>query len=178
MQIQTERLRLEYQDSIARGLELAARIDDQRLRRRPDAGGWCAAECLEHLSVTMEVYQKRIREAMYKGKLRPARRKEKVSLIGRIVARVLEPPVGRKLSAPGEFAPQNVPERAALLRRFEQTHRAMIQLIEETDAIDRGRVKVPATGSERMRLPLLDIFAVLAAHDRRHLWQAERAAGA
>lgn len=176
MRAHTERLRLEFEDSIGRGLELAAKVDDQTLRRRPEEQSWCAAECLEHLSVTMEIYQRRIREALDGNKLRPARQREKISLLGRIFQRVLEPPVGRRFDTAAGFMPGALPERYLLMKRFEQTHRSMIRLIEETDPIDRMRIKVAAPGTSRLRLPLLDTFSVLAAHDRRHLWQAEHAA--
>jgi hypothetical protein len=169
-------LRLEFEDSIGRGLDLVGSLDDETLRRRPAPDAWCAADCLEHLSVTMEVYQRRIRTALDESKLRPARQKEEMSLLGRIVLRVVEPPASRKFHTPSGFAPGPPPERGTLLRRFDQTHRAMIRLIEETDPIDRMHVKIAAHGSEHFRLPLFDTFAILAAHDRRHLWQAERAA--
>ena len=177
MQTQTVRLRLEFEDSIGRGLELVARTDDDTLRRRPAPDSWCAAECLEHLSVTMEVYQRRIRAALDAAKPRPSRHKEEMSFLGRIFLRIVEPPARRKFTTPSGFSPGALPDRSMLVRRFDQTHRAMIRLIEETDSIDRMRVRVVPPAAERIKVPLLDTFAILAAHDRRHLWQAERAAG-
>jgi hypothetical protein len=176
LQTQTVRLRLEFEDSIGRGLELVARCDDDALRRRPAPDSWCAAECLEHLSMTMESYQRRIRKALDAEKPRPARQKEEMSFFGRIILAIFEPPVGRRFHTPTSLTPGPWLDRAVLSRRFDQSHRGMIKLIEETDPIDRMRVKIPAPGTERIKVPLLDTFAILAAHDRRHLWQAERAA--
>lgn len=149
---------------------------DEALRRRPAENSWSAAECIEHLSVATETYVRRIRRALETARRRAPRKKEKLSFVGSIYIRFMEPPVRRRLPAPKGLMPGAVAEnRDALLARFDQTHRALIELIEETDAFDRTGIKLRSP-IRLIKVSLLDSFALLAAHDRRHLWQAERAA--
>lgn len=178
MRVQTERLRLEILDSIGRAKELARKVDDPTFRRRPEGDAWSAAECIDHLNVSTESFVRKIRRAVEGGKVRPGRDHEDLTLFGRIYLWLMEPPVRKRLPSPQNYVPAaTTPPREVLLVRFERAHRELIQLIEETDAIDRGRLKLPSPVSKWIRISLLDAFAVLAAHDRRHLWQAERACG-
>lgn len=177
MRPQTERLRLEFRDSMARAKELVARSASDSMRRKPEDGGWCAAECLDHLNLTNEDYLRRMTAAVAAAEVRPPRREENLSWIGRFFVRGFEPPVKRRFTAAATLVPASTPPRLELLAsRFDQTHQHLIRLIEETDAIDRMQVRIALADSEWIRVSLFDAFCLLAAHDRRHLWQAERAA--
>jgi hypothetical protein len=91
--------------------------------------------------------------------------------------RSFEPPFRSRFTAAVEFVPAAVPPRLdLLLGRFDTTHNHLMRLVEETDAIDRMRIRLVLPASDWMRLTLFDAFSIIAAHDRRHLWQAEQAA--
>ena len=176
MNEQTMRLRRELEDNVRRGKELAARVDDMQLSTRPAERSWSVAECLEHLNVSAEQYIGRIRTALDTAEKRPARAKERLSLFGRFFVWFMEPPVRKRLPAPRGFRPAKKPiARDALLTRYDALHAELIRLLEESDAVDRTRIKVSSPASDRMKLSVLDAFAILASHGRRHLWQAERA---
>ena len=177
MRVQTERLRLEVLDSIGRARELTRKYDEATFRRRPEEHGWSAAECLDHLNSSTESFVRKIRRVLESVKTVPPKGGfEDLTLYGRIYLWFMEPPVRKRVPSPRNFVPAvTTASREAMLMRFEKAHRELIQLIEETDAIDRTRVKLPTPVSKWFRVSLLDTFAVLASHDRRHLWQAERA---
>ena len=177
MRVLTEKLRLEVEDSIGRARELV-RKQGEAIRKQPDEGGWSAAECLEHLTLTTESFTRKLRRAIDETATRPARDREKHTWAGRIYLWFVEPPVRRKVSTTEKYIPTATAPREVLIARFEKAHRELIQFIEETDGIDRMRIKVPSPASKRIRISLLDALAALCAHDRRHLWQAERACGA
>lgn len=177
MNAQTERLRLEYRDSVARARELVAGSGLEALRRKGAEGGWCAAECLDHLNLSAEDSMRRIREALAESPPRPARRAERMSLVGRFIVRNYEPPARRRYTAAATIVPAAAPARIdLLLGRFEQAHAQLEKLLEETDGIDRMRIRVSFADYEWLHPTLFDTFCIVAAHDRRHLWQAERAA--
>ena len=99
MQVQTERLRLEYRDCVARAKDLVSGAGLDALRRKTDDGGWSAAECLDHLNLSAEDAIRRIREAIEESEQRPARREEKLTLVGRFILRNMEPPIRRRYTA-------------------------------------------------------------------------------
>ena len=173
----TEKLRLEILDSVGRARELV-RKNGEAIRKQPEEGGWSAAECIEHLTLSTESFTRKIRRTIDESVTRPARERESYSFIGRIYLWYVEPPVRRKVSAAEKFIPTVPASREVLMARFEKSHRELLQLIEETDGIDRMAIKVSSPISKRLRISLLDALAALCAHDRRHLWQAERACGA
>ena len=174
MNRQTERLRREFEDVVRRGKALAAGFDDATLMRRPAERSWSRAECLEHLSATAEEYARRIRAALDRAGHTTPRPRERMSLFGWLFLRFMEPPVRKKLRVPNRvFKPGAVTTREALLARFEEQHATLIALLEESDTRDRRRLRVPDPVG-KFTIPLYDTFAILAAHGRRHLWQAER----
>ncbi len=180
MKPQTERLRQEYDDVIRRAKALVGRLDDRALVRRPGDAAWSAAECVDHLSATAEMYVRRMRRVIDASGARSDSPNEKHSLTGRMFLYIMEPPVRRmRVKIPSEkLAPRALPSRDELLRRFDEMHAQLIGLLVESDALDRTRIRVPSPASKRVTLSLLDAFALLASHARRHLWQAERAADA
>jgi hypothetical protein len=180
MKQHTERLRLEFADVVRNGNDLAARLDDAVLMRRPAPESWSVAENLEHLSATAETYGRRIRRKLDATDLTSshahAHAMEEPTFIGRIWLSLVEPPVRFRLKVPAAaLQPGAIESREILLTRFADTHAKLIALLEESDAHDRMKVRVPTAFAKRITVTLLDAFAVLTAHGRRHLWQAERA---
>ena len=180
MKPQTERLRKEYEDVIGRAKALVARLDDGELVCRPGDASWSAAECVDHLSATADMYVRRMRRVIDGAAARSDSPNEKHSLTGRMFLYIMEPPVRRmRVKIPTEkLAPRALPSRDELLHRFDETHAQLVSLLAESDPLDRTRIRVPSPASKRITLSLLDAFALLASHARRHLWQAERAADA
>lgn len=173
---ETARLKSEFDDVTRRVRDLVARVDDVTLQRRPAYDSWSAAEVVEHLSVTAERYARRIARELETADRRPPRSRSRHTLWGRFWLWLLEPPLRRKLRVPPPFAPNGAPsDREALLAHFDAAHASLANLIDETDAIDRTGIRVQSPTSKYIRLSLLDAFAILASHGRRHLVQAERA---
>lgn len=173
----TTRLRAELADAVERGQALAARLDDAALMRRPAPASWSVAENLEHLSATAATFGRRIRRHLEASAIAQTGRQETLSIVGRMYRRLVEPPARLRLKVPAAaLLPGEIVSREALLARFSETHATLIALIEESDAYDRMRIRIPTPFAKRITITLYDSFAVLAAHARRHIWQAERAA--
>jgi uncharacterized damage-inducible protein DinB len=177
MKPHTQRLQSEFEEIVRRGSDLVTRLDDAALQRRPSADGWSVAECIDHLSATGELYVRRLRRAFDEGPARSAQAEERLSLFGRLLVRIMEPPVRRiRLKVPTAKLDPGAPvSREALVQRFAEVHAQLGALITESDALDRRRLRVTTPASKRVKITLLDGLSLLAAHGRRHLWQAERA---
>ena len=176
MKLETVRLGRELQDVIRGGNELAAQLDDASLMRRPSPASWSVAENLEHLSATAATFARRIRRRLDGATKQSVPTRENRSIPGRVWARLVEPPVRLRLKVPAAaLQPGEIGSREQLLARFGETHAALIALLDESDAYDRMRLRVATPFAKRLTVNMVDTFAVLAAHGRRHLWQARRA---
>src|SRR5688500_13280934 len=165
MHVQTERLRLEYRDCVARAKDLIAGSSIEALRRKAAGGGWSAAECIDHLNLSAEDSIRRIREALEESETRPARRAERLSLVGRLIVHNYEPPIRRRYTAAATVVPAATPGRIdVLIGRFEQTHVQLERLLDATDSIDRMGIKVPFAVYDWLRPSLFDTFCIIVEH--------------
>ncbi len=177
MKAETTRLRSEFEDVVERANALAARLDDVVLMRRPAPASWSVAENLEHLSATAATFARRIRRRLDASTVSDRVSRERTSIIGRVWLTLVEPPARVRLKVPAAaLQPGEIESRDTLLARFAETHGTLIALLDESDAYDRMRLRIPSAFAKRITVTLYDGFVVLAAHGRRHVWQAERAA--
>ncbi len=147
------------------------------LLRRPEEKRWSAAECIEHLNITNRAYLPRLSEA-----IRTLREKNLVShgsfrldWNARLLKYWLEPPSRLRLPTGAAFQPISPQDPTAVLSVFQSIGQ---QLEEEltaarTLALDAERIRSPF--AESMKYNVYSAFTLIAAHNRRHLWQAGNA---
>ena len=144
----------------------------------PPAGGWSAADNLVHLTVASQALIPRMSRTL--GKLAAAgRRSERPSRpdwVGRLYAWALEPPVHLRARAPRPFVPVVGTPAERALPAFLVEQERLIALLDESQGLDLTSRKVPSPVSRYVRYNVCAAFHILAAHQRRHLWQARRAA--
>lgn len=175
MKLETTRLHGEFDEVVRRCNALAVSLDDEALMRRPAPASWSVAENLEHLSATAATFSRRIRRRLDATTTSDTFSREKKSFVGSVWLGLVEPPVRVRLKVPAAaLQPGEIVSRDALLARFGETHATLIALLDESDAYDRMRLRIPSAFAKRITVTLYDAFIVLAAHGRRHLWQAER----
>jgi hypothetical protein len=157
--------------------DLSAALPDQDFFWRPDGGArWSVALCLDHLAVANDIYGRAIEGGLAAARERGLRRRDPVTpgFLGRKFAESLEPPVKRRTSAPGKIRPQATRTRAEILAAYREAHDRIRGLIVESADVDANRAtfKNPFIGLVRMKVS--SAFHVIAAHDRRHIWQAQQ----
>jgi hypothetical protein len=159
---------------------LADPLDDTAWSRRPAEGRWCVAECVEHLNLTSRAFLPILREAVGEGRARgltaPA---EALGLdfVGRLLLRANEPPVKRhiRIRTTPPFVPPAVDAKATVLREFEELQRSLIALLDIADGLALAKIKVRSPFNAKLGYSVYAALRVIPAHQRRHLWQAERA---
>lgn len=177
---QLEALQRDIVDVTVHARRLVERLDDQAFEKRPSEGGWSPAECLAHLNLTTEAFLPLIDDALseaVQGPVNTGTRYHK-DAVGWWLAWMMEPPARMKVKTPPPFIPKTWSARGDLLREFETFQAELARRIAAANGYDLGRVKVRSPFSSGMRYNLLAAFSVIAAHERRHLWQADRAAAA
>lgn len=152
----------------------------EELSAPPAPGAWSAADNLVHLTMASQAFVPRMTKTL--GKLKSAgRRTERPSRadwVGRVYAWALEPPVRLRVSAPKPFVPPAGTPAQDALPAFLAEQERIKALVEQSRGLDLASLKVPTPISRNLRYNVYSAFLTVVAHERRHLWQARRAAEA
>ena len=145
---------------------------------RAQPGSWSVAECLDHLATANRVYlaamQPPAERALAEGRSR--RGPALPGVIGGWFVRSLEPPVKAlfKTRAPRKIQPRPSPPLGHALEQFLASQREVVAFLRKYSAIDLAGVVFQNPFLGAVRFSLATGLHVLAAHERRHLWQAQR----
>lgn len=156
--------------------QLIEGLGEESWTRRPDPDGWSAAQCVDHLNVTLRRYLPAIEAAIRQGGREGpvASGPFPLGWLERWFVRQIEPPVGRRFKAPPSFQPEASPTPGRVEREFRDLRRRFRELLGVASGLDLLKLRVPSPVFSWFRISLHAAFAVMIAHDRRHLLQAER----
>jgi len=161
---------------ISRAEALLHQLDDEGVNWRPKSGAWSIAQCLDHLNITGQRYLSTMKtvvdQAAKSGPYSSSPGKRR--FLARFFIWALEPPSRIKAKAPAAFAPGAELQLDALRQAHTQTHSDLRSLIEAADGVSLDQVKVLSPVSDKISFRIGEAFAVILAHERRHLAQAEQ----
>ena len=102
----------------------------------------------------------------------------RVGLLANALRWFLEPPYRIKSSTSADFEPAGNGVKHDVLVLWEQGHLALDRLIRDAAglALDRPMIVSPFDSKGRVRYSVYAGVLILAAHERRHLWQVSRLA--
>ena len=174
--------REQYLDSIRRlsaaANSLAGRFTMTQLTWQPQAGErWSMLECLDHLAVSTGVYLDAMQPAI--GDARSGAAASLFRTAGfpsTKFARDLEPPPRRKIPAPGKIRPRPTLNPEGVLPLFLKAMDRVTALVESSAGRDLNSVRFRNPLIPLVRFTLASGFLIVAAHGRRHVWQAEQVA--
>lgn len=165
-------------DQAQRRLEaLVESTDEHEWGTRPPGGGWSAAECVAHLNATSGHFLTAIHDGLRSGTASglvgddPVR----VDMWGRLLLWWLEPPYRTGSKTPAAFQPASAPDRRAALQQFTTLQEAVCEAIRTSRGLQISKIKIASPFDARLRYSLTSAFRLIPCHQRRHLWQAERA---
>jgi hypothetical protein len=167
-----------FDDNERDARRLVADLTEAQGTWRHDAGSWSVAECLDHLATGNRVYLEAMApaaaRALAAGRWR--RRPALPGLLGGWFVRSLEPPVAprRKLKAPRKIRPRVGPSLQDATAQFLASQDDVRAFLTKYAGIDLAAVMFPNPFIRGLRFSLATGLHVLAAHERRHLWQAWR----
>jgi hypothetical protein len=167
----------ELDASDAHAKALVASLSEAQANWQPEGGRkWSIVQCLEHLTKINDLYGSGMRAACdrARAKARPYR-PIAPSLFGRWFIKSQEPPPRLKMPAPPKAVPPPTgASKAQALADFLRTQEAMRQIAIEAATFDpnAARFANPFLGGVRVKVGTA--LLIIAAHDRRHLWQADR----
>jgi DinB superfamily len=172
-----ESVETELDEATARAWQLVKSTDPRLFTVRPKPVSWSAAECLSHLSISTDMFlpvlQQAIREAREKGLT--SDRKPSMDLIGRTLRWFLEPPIRSRVKTAAPLVPRSVRAKAEAFGEFSSLQSKLIDLLHAAEGLDLRKLKIVSPFDKRVKYNLYSAFRIIAAHQRRHLWQAEQA---
>jgi hypothetical protein len=148
------------------------------LTSRPGRAKWSAVDCLEHLNISNRAFLPRIDQALAELRSRDMHHPGpfRMSWNARLLVYWLEPPSRLRLPTTKPFFPDPGLEPNSVAADFEATLERLTAQLRSADGLALDRIQVRSPFAERMKYNLYSALVVIPAHNRRHLWQAERAA--
>lgn len=155
-------------------LALAGGLTEAQGGWRPGPDRWSIAECVAHLAATGRLYLPVVVDAVRRGRAanRVAPGPFRPGLVGRWIVASMEPPPRRPMRTPPAIAPRRLVPLSGALSEFAAVQDALRAQVGAAAGLDLEGVRLRSPVMPVLRLSLVTCCGVLAAHERRHLWQA------
>ena len=154
-------------------IELTAPLSDAQFNWRAAPKRWSISECLVHLNLTngldLPALSAEIERARAAGLTAPG--PFRYGFLSRRFIRWTEPPPKLRIKAPALYRPKPDQPKEKVVGEFISIHDRLLELLLKSNGLDLARIQVP-TPIPRVKFSLGQRFALITAHDRRHLWQA------
>lgn len=145
-----------------------------QLAWQPAPGRWGLAEVAAHLARATALYLPRLDDAIARAHADAAYSDAppRGSLLGRLMVWSMEPPPRFRMRAPVAMRPPADLAPLEARAAYRGAQEALRVRLERAAGLDLTHVTVRLPTLPWLTLPLGNAFAVLLAHERRHLWQA------
>lgn len=175
-----DEFRKEFDRLSAEADALVAPLSDQQFNWQPRPDAWSVAQCIDHLNITARLYLPMLDEgiaaAIRRGLYNPG--PFTYNWIGRLFVHVVQPQTRIKAKAPKAFQPPVGRARKEVMAAFGAYQVQYIDRLRQSNGLDLARARVSSPLARWIQMPLGSGFAMMAAHERRHLAQAKRVLGA
>jgi hypothetical protein len=174
---QLKEICLQLKANSLRVVELCKGVHHHQLNLRVETGTWSIVECIVHLNLFSEEFVPIIETACNEARVKgwTAESTFKMDFVGKVLKFALEPPSRWKAATRARFEPTIVEPLSEVAPKFYELQNELIRAVRNTSAFDLNRIKIASPASGRVRYNLYSCFLIIAAHQRRHLWQAEQA---
>lgn len=174
---QLEALETELDEATARAHRLVAGLGPDGWTRRPTPERWSPGEQIVHLNLASRAYLPLIRDALARARERglagdgPFRR----DFFGWLLGRLTEPPVRFRVKTTAQFIPQaDLAPPEEVMREFDALQGEVKAEIRDARGLALDRVDVTSPFDSRVRYNLYSALRLIPAHQRHHLWLAEK----
>jgi hypothetical protein len=154
-------------------------LDEHHALQRPTAGCWSVAECLDHLAITNHAYL-----AAMQGPVQRAHDRRGAVLgaggtqpgrIGAWFVSTLEPPPRMRMKSPRSILPAAATPLADAFAAFVASNNQVRRFLEAYRGLNLTKIRFANPFIPGLRFSVATGIHIIAAHERRHLWQAWQA---
>jgi hypothetical protein len=145
--------------------------------KRLSPTAWSAAECIQHLSLSADAYFPVWQQVIATAGPRKAEMNApyRIDFWGRLLCWILEPPARIRSRTPAPFQPGECGRIDQVIDEFLDRQERIVAALRRCRGRAIDEVKMASPVDSRVRYSVWSSFVVNAAHQRRHLWQAEQA---
>ena len=165
----------QFEDAGHDAERIAGGLSERQFNWRSSSGRWSIAECFGHLNILGSELLPLIDAAIGEARRHAWYRQGplRVGFVGRRLIAANEPPVRSKRRARPEYVAAGDQAVNLVLPALLDLNRQFGARVRTASGLDISRPKVAAFGAKVFRLNLYELLLVLAAHERRHLSQAQ-----
>jgi hypothetical protein len=138
-----------------------------------ESTSWSVAQCLDHLALTTTAVLPAISGAIARAPHLTTDRALRTGALTRLFLRNLEPPYRLRLRVHSSFVPRQQDFNSAW-RAFEKSQAQLTTTMRAAIGLAIDEVKVESPVYARISYNVYGALRMLAAHERRHLWQIEQ----
>jgi uncharacterized damage-inducible protein DinB len=173
---EVDAFRVEFERLSAEADALVAPLADAQFYWRPAPGAWSVAECLEHLNVTARLYLGSLDEGIANAIRRGLYGSGPFRYLwtGRLLTWSQQPPPRVRVKALRSFRPGAQRPRQEIMAAFRAYQVQYIDRLRQANGLDLARARVSSPAGPWLRMSLGSGFALMIAHERRHIWQARQ----
>ena len=156
---------------------LTSGLTEAQLNWKPSAEQWSIAQCLDHLTLATNEFEKYFQAALGQARQKwpvTDSPRYKPSMLGGWLAKQVSPETPRKVTAPKIFRPADSSNIAGALEKFVNQQARFLDFVRESTGIDYNKTRLRSPVTPLMRYSLADAFVITVLHGQRHLGQARR----
>jgi hypothetical protein len=161
----------------ARAKTLVGSGGNELCMKPPAPGSWSAAECLQHLNISADSYFPIWQQVIANAAPRKTEMNApyRADFWGRLLSWILEPPSRTRKKTLLHLEPTECGDIDVVLDGFLERQERIIGALRRCRGRAIDEVKIASPVDSRIRYSIWSSVLVNAAHERRHLWQAEQA---
>lgn len=151
-------------------------LTEEQLNWKPDPKRWSIAQCLQHMTLTVQLYPAEIERMIGDAKARYSGggRRLRQGLVATWIINGMEPPPRMRIRTARKVEPEPALHREEVLGGFAAAHTRLRELILACDGVPLDHARMRSPFMPLFRFTLRQALQVNLAHARRHLWQARQ----
>lgn len=154
---------------------LSEDLTEEHFNKRPGKNKWSVAECIDHLNASYNAYAPIIKNVIENSAndsiTNPDEFKSRIFF--RFFTSFLEPPYRMKVKTFTIFMPDEKLNKNDTLKKFYNSTNEFIDFINRSEKVDIKKTIITSPVSDKLRFQLGELYPFMAAHIRRHIWQAK-----
>ena len=157
--------------------DLLSNIGDDQMNRQPGEGQWSIGQCFSHLVVSGRAELPHVQRAIRKGRQAGLSGKPpfRYGFLGNWFVRAMDENGPIRFRAPRMYMPPASHFHAAdLAADFSYLQQQFKICLEESSGLDLAKIRVTTAVTKHITFSLGQEFALILAHERRHVHQAYR----